>query len=67
MFHFMSLALAPETFITQLLVGPVPRTIDCGLDATDVAGAEGRGAGCEVVGDVSTEAAVGVWARQAAS
>jgi len=65
--HLVPFALAPEALVTQLLVGPVPWTVDGGLNMADVPGIEsGRGGG-EVMGDVTTEAAIGVCVRQAAS
>jgi len=65
--HLVPFALAPEALITQLLVGPIPWTVNGGLNMADVPGIEsGHGRG-EVVGDVTTEAAIGVCVHQAAS
>jgi len=61
--HLVPFALAPEALVTQLLVSPVPWTVDGSLNTADMPGVEsGRGGG-EVVGDVTAEAAIGVCAR----
>ena len=58
---------APEAFVTQLLVSPIPWTVDGGLNAANVPGIEGGRGGHEVVGDVTAKAAVGICACQVTS
>jgi len=50
----------PQALVTQLVRHPVPRTIDCLLDATDVSRVEGRCGWGKGGGDVVVEAAIGV-------
>jgi len=52
-FDFVPFSLAPEAFVTELLIGPVPGTVDGGLDTTDVSGIEGGCGRCKVMGDVT--------------
>jgi len=61
-FHLVAFVLAPETLVAQLLVGPIPWTVNSGLDATDVARVEGQRGGGEVMRDVAAKAAIGVCA-----
>ena len=63
----MSFAHAPSALITQLLVRPVPRTVDGLLNASDMTGVKGGCGGGEGVSDVATEASVGVCPREATS
>src|SRR5260221_10982425 len=63
----MSFAHAPSALITQLLVRPVPRTVDGLLNASDMTGAEGRCGGGEGVGDVAPKASVSIRPGEATS
>ena len=60
--HSVPFALAPQALIAQLVCGPVPRAVNCLLDATDMSRIERRRGGGECVRDVVTEVAVGIGA-----
>jgi len=59
-FHLMPLSLAPGALVAHLVIRPVPWTVDGLLNAADMPRAEGGCAGGEGVGNVATEAAIGV-------
>ena len=56
----MSLAHAPSTLITQLLVGLVPGAVYSLLDPVDVTRIEGGSGWGKGMGDVTTKAAIGI-------
>jgi len=59
-FHSVPLMLAPEALVAQLVRRPVPRAIDCYLDATNVSHVKGRCGWGKGRGDVVVEAAIGI-------
>jgi len=64
--NFVPFALAPETFIAQLVVHPILWTVDSSLYAMDVTGCESGGGWGEGVCDMMVEAMVGIGMGKAA-